>query len=82
MMVKVGNWLFHYRNFLFPVFYLALFIPSRPFLSNENASEIAGLLLIFSGILVRCITIGLVYIVMNLFIDIAQTIVDPRRIEQ
>jgi protein-S-isoprenylcysteine O-methyltransferase Ste14 len=63
MMVKLGNWLFHYRNFLFPVLYLALFIPSRPFLSNETVSDITGILLIFSGILVRCITIGLVYIV-------------------
>jgi protein-S-isoprenylcysteine O-methyltransferase Ste14 len=63
MLVKFGNWLFHYRNFLFPVFYLALFIPSSPFLSNTVLAEIAGIAIILCGMLIRAITIGLVYIV-------------------
>jgi protein-S-isoprenylcysteine O-methyltransferase Ste14 len=62
-MIKFGNWLFHYRNFLFPVFYLALFIPSRTLIPDSSVMEVAGLVIIISGILVRCITIGLVYIV-------------------
>jgi len=63
MMVRLGNWLFHYRNFLFPLFYIALFIPSPPFLSKGIIPEVTGLILIFTGIFIRCITIGLVYII-------------------
>lgn len=63
MFVKFGNWLFHYRNFLFPVFYLALFIPSAPLFSDQEWAEISGAVIILSGMLVRAITIGLVYIV-------------------
>jgi len=63
MMVKLGNWLFHYRNYLFPIFYIALFIPSPPLLPDYNTSMIFGLLFILFGILIRCTTIGLVYIV-------------------
>jgi protein-S-isoprenylcysteine O-methyltransferase Ste14 len=44
------------------VFYAALFIPSAPVMNFEWAAGI-GALVILSGILVRCITIGLVYIV-------------------
>jgi protein-S-isoprenylcysteine O-methyltransferase Ste14 len=61
-MVKLGNFLFHYRNFLFPIFYAALFIPSEQIMP-PNAAVLSGLLLIFLGIVIRCITIGLVYIV-------------------
>lgn len=61
-MVKIGNFLFHYRNILFPLFYAALFIPSADLMSS-NLALIIGSLIILSGILVRCITIGLVYIV-------------------
>jgi protein-S-isoprenylcysteine O-methyltransferase Ste14 len=63
MMVKLGNWLFHFRNFLFPLFYIALFIPSPPVFENTCTASVTGLILIFAGITVRCITIGLVYIV-------------------
>lgn len=63
MVVKLGNWLFHYRNFLFPVFYLALFIPSPPVIINTIWAETAGVVIILCGMLVRAITIGLVYIV-------------------
>lgn len=63
MLSKIGSRLFHFRNFLFPVFYLALFIPSAPLFSCIISAEIAGLIFILSGIVVRGITIGLVYIV-------------------
>ena len=62
-MVKFGNWLFHYRNFLFPLFYAFLFIPSSPVIANEKVTLMAGLVTIFSGILVRSVTVGLDYIV-------------------
>jgi len=63
MFVKLGNWLFHYRNFLFPVFYAALFIPSLPVFTKTIYAETAGVVIILAGMLVRAITIGLVYIV-------------------
>ncbi|HOW08527.1 MAG TPA: isoprenylcysteine carboxylmethyltransferase family protein [Bacteroidales bacterium] len=63
MFVKLGNKLFHIRNFLFPVFYAVLFIPSPSVFQNEKWALITGSLLIFSGILTRFITIGLVYII-------------------
>jgi len=63
MFIKLGNKLFHIRNFLFPVFYAVLFIPSSSIFQNEKWALITGSLLIFSGILTRFITIGLVYII-------------------
>jgi protein-S-isoprenylcysteine O-methyltransferase Ste14 len=62
-MVKLGNWIFHYRNYLFPLFYLALFIPSSLLFSEFSYAYVIGLLLIFLGIFIRCITIGFVYII-------------------
>jgi protein-S-isoprenylcysteine O-methyltransferase Ste14 len=63
MLVKFGNFIFHYRNFLFPVFYAALFIPSAPLFNQVETSVIIGSVIIALGILTRCITIGLVYII-------------------
>lgn len=61
-MVKIGNFLFHFRNGLFPVFYAALFIPSTDIFPMHWAIILGGFI-ILSGILTRSITIGLVYIV-------------------
>lgn len=63
MIAKLGNCFFHYRNFLFPVFYLALFIPSSVLFENDSLSVIVGGILILLGVSIRCLTIGLVYIV-------------------
>lgn len=63
LLVQIGNWIFHIRNFLFPIFYIALFIPSQVIFSDPLNSDILGLSLILAGILIRSITIGLVYIV-------------------
>lgn len=63
MLVKFGNWLFHYRNILFPIFYAALFIPSLPIFPDYRWSIIPGSLFIALGIVTRGVTIGLVYIV-------------------
>ena len=62
-MVKFGNLVFHYRNFLFPVFYAMLFIPSPPLFSNYVIAIILGLVIAFKGEAIRGITIGLVYII-------------------
>lgn len=63
MLVKFGNWIFHYRNILFPLFYGALFVPSIQILPKEGLAEAIGFVFILCGITIRCITIGLVYIV-------------------
>jgi protein-S-isoprenylcysteine O-methyltransferase Ste14 len=63
MLVKFGNFIFHYRNFLFPLFYAALFIPSAALFSQIETAVILGSVIIALGILTRCITIGLVYII-------------------
>lgn len=62
-MVKLGNFLFHYRNLLFPVFYLALFIPGLPVLPNHLLAFEIGLVILILGQVVRLLTIGLSYII-------------------
>jgi protein-S-isoprenylcysteine O-methyltransferase Ste14 len=63
MIIRLGNILFHYRNFLFPLFYAALFIPSGVIFSEDKWAMAAGALIIASGIMIRGMTIGLVYII-------------------
>jgi protein-S-isoprenylcysteine O-methyltransferase Ste14 len=63
MLVKLGNIFYHYRNYFFPLLYAALFIPSDPLFVDPNIALISGAILIFLGMFVRCITVGLVYIV-------------------
>lgn len=62
MLVKFGNWIFRYRNFIFPLFYAALFIPS-PQIFEVTFALITGSIFIAAGIAVRAITIGLEYII-------------------
>ena len=60
--VKFGNWIFKYRNIVFPLFYLVLFIPAQDICSDRYAVAF-GIIIIFLGILVRSLTIGLEYII-------------------
>ncbi|GAB6283607.1 MAG: lipid A Kdo2 1-phosphate O-methyltransferase [Ignavibacterium sp.] len=62
-MVKIGNFFFHYRNTIFPIFYLALFIPSPKIFSNFLTPIILGLIVLLIGQGIRVATIGLVYII-------------------
>lgn len=69
-MVSIGNFFFKYRNWIFILFYAALFIPSRPLFSAEYFGEnyhfwpiILGLVITVTGQLIRGLTIGLAYIV-------------------
>ncbi|HEX4877828.1 MAG TPA: isoprenylcysteine carboxylmethyltransferase family protein [Chitinophagaceae bacterium] len=69
-MVKIGNFFFKHRNWLFIVFYGALFIPSWPLFSPEVFGMqyyllpiIIGLVTTGLGQLIRGLTIGLAYIV-------------------
>lgn len=68
-MVKIGNFFFKYRNFLFIFLYLLLFLPSPPLFSKFYFGKnyflipiISGLIITISGQLLRGATIGLAYI--------------------
>ncbi|CAN5429502.1 hypothetical protein BH10BAC3_BH10BAC3_31700 [soil metagenome] len=69
-MITIGNFFFKYRNWLFIVLYLALFIPSPLIFTKANCGPhyywwpiIIGLVVTISGQLIRGATIGLDYIV-------------------
>lgn len=62
-MVKIGNFLFKTRNYLFPVFYVFLFLPFTRISENYTKVFFIGLAIAILGQLVRMLTIGLVYIV-------------------
>lgn len=68
-MIEIGNFFFKYRNWIFILFYAALFIPSpRLFFYNTFGEKyyygpiFIGLLITISGQLIRGLTIGLAYI--------------------
>ena len=67
-MVKIGNFFFRYRNWIFIIFYAALFIPSWPLFSPKKFGEdyyywpvTIGLFITCLGQLIRGLTIGLAY---------------------
>ena len=69
-MISIGNFFFRYRNWLFIVLYLALFIPSPRLFTPEMFGDkyyllpiILGLLVTVTGQAIRGATIGLAYIV-------------------
>jgi protein-S-isoprenylcysteine O-methyltransferase Ste14 len=69
-MVAIGNFFFKYRNWIFILFYGALFIPSWPLFSPGRFGAcyylwpvLAGLFITCLGQLIRGLTIGLAYIV-------------------
>ncbi len=62
-MVKLGNLLFHNRNWLFPLFYFILFIPSPEVFNDPVTAMLIGFSVTIFGQLIRIITIGLVYII-------------------
>lgn len=69
-MVEIGNFFFKYRNWIFILFYGALFIPSWPLFSRQQFGECyyiwpiaIGLFVTIAGQLIRGMTIGLAYIV-------------------
>ncbi|GAB4331793.1 MAG: hypothetical protein OHK0038_06950 [Flammeovirgaceae bacterium] len=62
-MVKLGNFFFHHRNYLFPVFYAMLFVPSPFIFKSYTLAFILGLVITLLGQSIRFLTIGLVYII-------------------
>jgi protein-S-isoprenylcysteine O-methyltransferase Ste14 len=61
-MIRIGNFLFHYRNGLFPLVYLLLVPKSPPLLASYKLAAAAGFLVAALGQSVRAVTIGLDYI--------------------
>lgn len=66
-MVRIGNLLFHFRNYLFPVIILCLAIFSRPHLPFGSAAgdaslDLLGFLVALAGQGLRFLTIGYDYI--------------------
>jgi protein-S-isoprenylcysteine O-methyltransferase Ste14 len=63
MIVRIGNFLFHYRNGLFPLVYAMLFLKSPPLISDYRIAALLGLSVALLGQALRAVTIGLEYIV-------------------
>ncbi len=63
-MIRIGNFFFKYRNWLFVPLYLALFLPSPPLLTAEYRDWLLpiGLTITLLGQTIRAATIGLAYI--------------------
>jgi hypothetical protein len=49
MMVKIGNFLFHYRNGLFPLVYALLVFKSRSEFPDYHVAALVGFLVALSG---------------------------------
>jgi protein-S-isoprenylcysteine O-methyltransferase Ste14 len=62
MIVRIGHFLFRYRNGLFPLAYLVLFLKSPRLLASPLLAALAGVLVAGSGQLLRAVTIGSDYI--------------------
>jgi len=64
-MVKLGNFIFKYRNLLFPLLFFSLVFSVKPSLGSkslENARYVIGIMVSLAGQTVRALTIGLAYI--------------------
>lgn len=62
-MIRIGNFLFHYRNGLFPIVY-ALLLPKSPaLLQNYWLAAVLGFGVALAGQILRFVTIGLEYII-------------------
>jgi len=62
-MVRIGNFLFHWRNVLFPLAYLLLLVPSPQLLASPYVAAAIGFSIALTGQLLRAVTIGLEYII-------------------
>ena len=62
-MVIVGNFLFRHRNYIFPILYLILFVPSPKIFDDFYIPVFIGLSVALFGQAIRILTIGLVYII-------------------
>ena len=67
-LVKTGDFFFKYRNFIFPILLVALFLTNNPpseYLGSERLEDIVdwiAVLMVTAGLVVRCAVIGFKYI--------------------
>lgn len=61
-MVRIGNFLFRYRNGIFPAVLVLLFLEEPQALPDQSLAVTLGLTLGIAGQVLRAITIGLAYI--------------------
>jgi protein-S-isoprenylcysteine O-methyltransferase Ste14 len=62
MMVRIGNFLFHYRNGIFPIAFVLLLWPGPKIFASDLLAGGAGFAVALVGQLLRAVTIGLAYI--------------------
>ena len=62
-MIRIGNFLFHYRNGLFPLFYILIFLNGPKAFPDSQLALIMGILIAALGQGLRAWTVGLDYIV-------------------
>lgn len=63
LLIRIGNFLFHYRNGLFPLMYLLLFVPSPRLFGDDLTAVVVGGVVAGLGQLIRVAAIGLEYII-------------------
>src|SRR5437773_7797155 len=63
MMVRIGNFLFRYRNGIFPAVLVLLFVNSPKLFPLDTVAVVLGLAVALTGQLLRAVTIGLAYII-------------------
>lgn len=65
-MIHLGNFLFKYRNLVFPLLFFLMILDTKPFLDNRQTETwiyVAGFVIALGGQVIRALTIGLAYIV-------------------
>ena len=62
MKVRIGNFIYHHRNALFPLFYILLFLKGPLLFGDYRLAAAVGILVAGLGQLVRGVTVGLEYI--------------------
>jgi len=63
MLVRIGNFFFHYRNFIFPFALLFVLLPGPPLFADPMDAVVLGFVVAGLGQLVRGTTIGFKYII-------------------
>ena len=63
MMVRIGNFFFHYRNGLFPLLYILIFLNGPAAFPDHRLAFLIGVAVALFGQILRGVTVGLDYIV-------------------
>jgi len=62
MMITIGNFFFRYRNGIFPVVGVLLFLGGPTIFASDYLAVALGFAVALTGMMLRCVTIGLKYI--------------------